>query len=146
MASNRGSLLSDFNAAAAWAGITAFVWYAFGGKLPDRCAEWVLHDVTWADYLRHLRLRGEGSVPRLSYLEGMLELMTPSRSHEGLAYLIGRLVEVWCLERGVEFTAVGETTRMMPCTTWRIDAMNSVGHLIGRLLMSAVITVSSPRS
>jgi hypothetical protein len=32
-----------------------WVWYAFGGKLPDRCAEWVLHDVTcrtWA--LRHL--------------------------------------------------------------------------------------------
>jgi benzoate membrane transport protein len=31
MASNRGSVFSDFNAAAAWAGITAFVWYAFGG-------------------------------------------------------------------------------------------------------------------
>ena len=31
-----------------------WVWYAFGGKLPDRYAEWVLHDVTcrtWA--LRH---------------------------------------------------------------------------------------------
>ncbi|RCW44436.1 hypothetical protein DFQ14_10425 [Halopolyspora algeriensis] len=23
-----------------------WVWYAYGGKLPDRCAEWVLHDVT----------------------------------------------------------------------------------------------------
>jgi Uma2 family endonuclease len=70
----------------------------------------LLHDVTWADYLRYLRLRGEGSVPRLAYLEGRLELMTPSRSHEGLAYLIGRLVEVWCLERGVEFSGYGSWT------------------------------------
>jgi hypothetical protein len=32
-----------------------WVWYAFGGKLPDRYAEWVFHDVTcgtWA--LRHV--------------------------------------------------------------------------------------------
>jgi benzoate membrane transport protein len=31
MTLNRGSVFSDFTAAAAWAGITAFVWYAFGG-------------------------------------------------------------------------------------------------------------------
>jgi hypothetical protein len=32
-----------------------WVWYAFGGKLPDRCAEWVLHDVTCPTWvLRHL--------------------------------------------------------------------------------------------
>lgn len=23
-----------------------WVWYAFGGRLPDRCREWVLHDTT----------------------------------------------------------------------------------------------------
>ncbi|GAB2749957.1 hypothetical protein GCM10027174_25560 [Salinifilum aidingensis] len=32
-----------------------WVWYAFGGKLPDRHAEWVLHDVTARTWpLRHL--------------------------------------------------------------------------------------------
>ncbi len=32
-----------------------WAWYAFGGKLPDRCAEWVLHDVTCRTWvLRHL--------------------------------------------------------------------------------------------
>lgn len=32
-----------------------WVWYAFGGKLPDRCAEWVLHDVTCRTWLlRHV--------------------------------------------------------------------------------------------
>ncbi len=32
-----------------------WIWYAFGGKLPDRYAEWVLHDVTCRTWvLRHL--------------------------------------------------------------------------------------------
>ncbi|GAB2674477.1 hypothetical protein GCM10027271_39230 [Saccharopolyspora gloriosae] len=32
-----------------------WVWYAFGGRLPDRCAEWVLHDVTCRTWvLRHV--------------------------------------------------------------------------------------------
>jgi hypothetical protein len=32
-----------------------WVWYAFGGKLPDRHAEWVLHDVTCRTWvLRHV--------------------------------------------------------------------------------------------
>jgi Uma2 family endonuclease len=70
----------------------------------------LLHGATWADYQRLLELRGDGSVPRLAYLEGVLEIMTPSRSHEALKSLIGRLVEVWCLERGVEFNAYGSWT------------------------------------
>ena len=32
-----------------------WIWYAYGGKLPDRYAEWVLHDVTCRTWLlRHL--------------------------------------------------------------------------------------------
>jgi Uma2 family endonuclease len=70
----------------------------------------LLRDATWADYQRLLELRGERSVPRLAYLEGVLEIMTPSRSHEALKSLIGQLVEVWCLERGIEFNAYGSWT------------------------------------
>jgi Uma2 family endonuclease len=70
----------------------------------------LLRGATWADYQRLQELRGEGSVPRLAYLEGVLEIMTPSRSHEALKSLIGQLVEVWCLERGIEFNAYGQWT------------------------------------
>ena len=35
-----------------------------------------LNGVTWADYERLLELRGDKSVPRLAYLDGLLELMT----------------------------------------------------------------------
>jgi Uma2 family endonuclease len=70
----------------------------------------LLHGATWADYQRHLEIRGDHSAPRLAFLEGVLEIMSPSRSHENLKSVIGRLVEVWCLERGVEFTTLGSWT------------------------------------
>jgi Uma2 family endonuclease len=70
----------------------------------------VLRDVTWADYQRLLEIRGDRPVPRLTYLEGALELMTPSRSHESLKSMIGRLVEAWCLEKGVGITPYGSWT------------------------------------
>jgi Uma2 family endonuclease len=70
----------------------------------------VLRDVTWADYQRLLQIRGERPVPRLTYLEGALELMTPSRPRESLKSMIGRLVEAWCFERGVGITPYGSWT------------------------------------
>lgn len=70
----------------------------------------LLEGVAWSDYQRILELRGEAAVPRLSYIEGALEIMTPSRAHQGLKSVIGRLVEVWCLERGIEFSAYGSWT------------------------------------
>ena len=69
-----------------------------------------LYGVTWADYLRLLEIRGERSVPRITYLEGTLEIMSPSLTHEEITSYIGCLVEVWCLERGVEFTPAGSLT------------------------------------
>lgn len=70
----------------------------------------ILRGATWADYQRMLEIRGEGSVPRLAYLEGVLELMSPSRSHERIKSLTGRLVEVWCELHAIEFTPYGSWT------------------------------------
>lgn len=70
----------------------------------------VLRNVTWADYQRLLEIRGERPVPRLTYLEGDLELMTPSRSHEYIKSMIGCLVEAWCLEHSVAITPYGSWT------------------------------------
>jgi Uma2 family endonuclease len=70
----------------------------------------VLHGATWADYQRLLELRGDASVPRIAYLEGALEIMTPSRTHESLKSRIGCLVEVFCLENDIEFSPYGSWT------------------------------------
>lgn len=69
-----------------------------------------LRGATWEDYERLLEIRGERAVPRLTYLEGTLEIMTPSRSHESIKSIIGRLVEVWRLENGTEFSTYGSWT------------------------------------
>ena len=42
--------------------------------LPDRDDIVVLRNVSWADYQRILEIRGDEPAPRLSYLEGVLEL------------------------------------------------------------------------
>jgi Uma2 family endonuclease len=70
----------------------------------------VLHGVTWAEYMRRLEARGESAVPRLSFLEGELEIMAPSELHETIKSMIGRLVEAWCMERGIDVTPVGSWT------------------------------------
>lgn len=70
----------------------------------------VLHDVTWEDYERVLEIRGDKSAPRITYLEGELEIMSPSKDHEQIKSFIGHLLEVWCIERGIEVTPFGSWT------------------------------------
>lgn len=70
----------------------------------------VLTGYTWRDYQRALELRGDRSAPRLTYLEGRLEIMSPSRTHESIKSLIGRLVEAYCLERDIVFSTYGSWT------------------------------------
>ena len=70
----------------------------------------LFHDAAWSDYKRLLQLRGERHVPRLAFSRGVLELMSPSRQHEAVKSLIGRLVEVWCAARGIEFDIYGSWT------------------------------------
>ncbi len=78
------------------------------GSDPDHVV--ALDGATWSDYTRILKIRGDRSAPRITYLEGLIEIMSPSRSHEAIKSTIGCLVEVWCLEKGVEFSPYGSWT------------------------------------
>ena len=44
------------------------------------------------------------------YLDGDIELMSPSESHEGIKKTIARLVEAYADERGLEFNGFGSWT------------------------------------
>lgn len=70
----------------------------------------IFHDVSWEDYERVLEMRGDKSAPRIRYLEGELEIMSPSRSHEQIKSFIGCLVETWCIDRGIEMSSFGSWT------------------------------------
>ncbi|NEX22335.1 Uma2 family endonuclease [Thiorhodococcus mannitoliphagus] len=69
-----------------------------------------LHDVSWEGYEQLLAMRGDHSAPRIAYLEGDVEIMSPSRTHEAIKSLIGRLVETYCLERDIAFSVLGSWT------------------------------------
>ncbi len=60
---------------------------------PLRGQRLVLYDVPWNHYERLLRVFDERHL-RLTYDEGILEIMTLSPRHEGISYLLGRFVDV----------------------------------------------------
>jgi len=66
--------------------------------------------VSWEDYQRLLAMRGDHSAPRIAYLKGEIEIMSPSRTHEAIKSMIGCLVEVFCLERDIPFSTYGSWT------------------------------------
>jgi hypothetical protein len=79
-------------------------------------------------------VRGDRSAPRITYLEGCLQIIRPSNDHENLKSLIGCLVEVWCLERDIEFRTVGSWTiedkasdRVAEVWYWRRGAITVFG-------------------
>jgi len=65
---------------------------------------------SWADYQRHLKLRGESARPRLTFSDGVLEIMAPSPDHEAISRTIHDLVAAYCQERDIDYTAVGSWT------------------------------------
>jgi len=81
-----------------------------GEHVPTADQRLVTYSVPWAHYEAQLALRGEAPVPRMAYLEGALELMSPSKDHERVKSYVGRLVEAYALERGIEFSPYGSWT------------------------------------
>lgn len=63
--------------------------------------------VTWESYAAIAEARGDRPSPRLTFHEGVLELMSPSRSHEVIKTLMARLVEAWAIENDVDLNGVG---------------------------------------
>jgi Uma2 family endonuclease len=76
----------------------------------DRDQRVILHGVTWTDYEILLAIRGDRAGVRIAYLEGDVELMSPSRSHEGIKTTIARILEAYALERGFLFEGYGSWT------------------------------------
>jgi Uma2 family endonuclease len=73
-----------------------------------------LRGVTWAGFEALLAIRGDQAGVRITYIDGVLELMSPSLDHEGINSVIGRLLEVWALETDVELNGFGSWTLKNP--------------------------------
>jgi Uma2 family endonuclease len=70
----------------------------------------LLHNITWDQYVALAESRGESASPRLTYLEGELEIMSPSGDHERTKTLIARLIEAYDEEREIGLIGMGSTT------------------------------------
>ncbi|MCK7577030.1 MAG: Uma2 family endonuclease [Chromatiales bacterium] len=69
-----------------------------------------LHGISWEGYESFLGLRGEQSGTRVTYLDGELELMSPSINHEIFKKTLARLLEAYAEERGIELNGYGSWT------------------------------------
>jgi Uma2 family endonuclease len=70
----------------------------------------VIDGIGWSGYETLLALRGEKRRPRMTYLDGAVELMSISNHHERRRFVCGRLLELYMLELGVRFCGYGQTT------------------------------------
>src|SRR3954468_6110664 len=74
----------------------------------DECV--VLHHVSWDTYEHLLADDEERRVPRMTYDQGVLELVTPSMPHEEDARTITRIVDIVAANLGIPIRSVGSTT------------------------------------
>ncbi len=69
----------------------------------------VLENVSWEIFVA-LADERRGSVPRLSYDEGVLEMVSPKRKHENISCLLGRMIEAYSEIKGIEILSVASVT------------------------------------
>ena len=69
----------------------------------------VMENIRWETFVE-LADQRRGSVPRMTFDEGVLELMSPRRQHENIGSLIGRFVETYTEVLGIEVQSVASTT------------------------------------
>lgn len=68
------------------------------------------HGVSWKEFELMLAIRGDQAGVRMTYLEGELELMSPSRSHEGIKTTLARMVEAYAMRQGLVVEGYGSWT------------------------------------
>ncbi len=79
-------------------------------KTSDPEERFLTSGVSWQAYESLLTSLGNSSSYRLAYLSGILEIMSPSRSHELDKKAIGRLLEAYLEENRIRFWGLGSTT------------------------------------
>lgn len=73
-------------------------------------ARFVLRGVPWWTYVALRDALDDHAGLKLTYLEGTLELMSPSLLHEDAKKIIARLLETWAMERDIDLRGFGSTT------------------------------------
>lgn len=70
----------------------------------------ITNEVSWQQYEALLVRLEDNSYYRFTYLDGVLEIVSPSRQHEGVKKRIATLLEVYFEETDTEYFPLGSTT------------------------------------
>ncbi|OCQ98469.1 hypothetical protein BCD64_14230 [Nostoc sp. MBR 210] len=73
-----------------------------------------LHNISWDAYEKILDALGDNRAARLTYYQGMLEIMTPLEEHENANCLVGQLIELLAEELNFNLKSMGSTTLKIP--------------------------------
>ena len=70
----------------------------------------VLRAMSWPDFEALLAIRGERAGVRMYYLDGEIEIGSPTKIHEGRKKTLARLLEIWAMESDVALNGFGSWT------------------------------------
>ncbi|WP_233258640.1 Uma2 family endonuclease [[Phormidium] sp. ETS-05] len=75
-------------------------------------SEWryIVDRVNWEQYETWLAKTGDNTAYRVTYLDEILEILSPSRRHENRKTRIGDLLEIYFLEADINYFPFGSTT------------------------------------
>jgi Uma2 family endonuclease len=80
------------------------------GEHIDSADQRLFMHVSWSDYEALDAMRGERSNPRITFLDGAVDLMSPSNDHERISAWIGHLIGAYCRARHIGFQPYGSWT------------------------------------
>src|SRR4051812_42385722 len=70
----------------------------------------LLRDVTWETYQSLLIDRQDRRTPRFTYIQGLLEIMSPASEHEKITRFITLMATGWGRQIGIDIVDFGSTT------------------------------------
>lgn len=79
-------------------------------RVDDSDQRVILGGIDWSQYETFLGILGDRAGVRVTYLEGQLEIMSPSPTHEMLKTMIARLLEAYADEKELVFEGYGSMT------------------------------------
>jgi len=110
-------------------------------EVNDQDQRVALRGMSWRQFETILALRGDGPVPRVAYLNGVIELMSPSRRHEGTKSILGMLIEAYCFAKGIYFDPIASTTLKNPALERGAEPDESYAFSKGREVPDLAIEV-----
>jgi Uma2 family endonuclease len=81
-----------------------------GEYVPAADQRVVMHGISWEQFEAQLAIRGERTSTRVAYLDGAMELMSPSKEHERIKSYLGLLIGIFAEETGIELSPYGSWT------------------------------------